>query len=147
MQERSMWNRLVSMLLISTTLAGCWYLTAGEWHDDPDNLAKALYFSIPDDVTAERSYYWQSPHFFTEDRYSFKIKYHQGFIDALTEHHDLVPIDSLDKKRTIACPSWFLPDDISKYTIFKRRNAGEWENFRLYIHKHNRMVYMCDELL
>jgi hypothetical protein len=109
--------------LLALLAAGCGYVMAGTWHDDPGNWQRAFQSTKPPDVTVVHSRYWRSPHWTYEFEYFFEIMPNAKLKEQIFTKNKLRKLtgDEATKARQNVfgdVPPWFAPKVWSEYDIW-----------------------------
>ena len=134
--------RLPLFFAIAALLAGCGYILAGEWRDDPKNWNRAFGAATPGGVIVHHSYYSRAPHFTTEWCYYFELEDSKasreaiGFYSFLKQSKKKLSELSLDAGR----PSWFLKEGPVEGVVWEYPGADQFfamidqKRGRIYVH-------------
>ena len=137
---------LVLLLLLS--VAGCGYVMAGQWEDDPKNWGRAFHSTKPPDVRVIHSRYWRSPHWSYEFQYFFDVAPNATLRAQLFREHKLRQLtgDEAERVRQDAFgdrPSWFAPKEANEYEVWVFEDAPG-SNFKVLIDKSSLEMFLND---
>ncbi|HUG11081.1 MAG TPA: hypothetical protein VMM36_08710 [Opitutaceae bacterium] len=134
--------RLSVLVSLTVLLAGCGYILAGEWRDDPKNWKRAFGVSTPGGVIVHHSYYSRAPHFTNEWCYYFELEDSRASRQAIGIYGLLKPSKRKASEITLkrGCPSWFMHELPVEGEVWEYPGADEFfvvidqARGRIYIH-------------
>jgi hypothetical protein len=141
-------SSIALFLLIVLFNAGCGYLTAGTWEDDPGNWNRALRSTKPPDVTVVHSKYWRSPHWTYEFEYFFEIAPNTTLTKQLFAQNKLRQVsgdEAAQSKKNVFgdAPSWFAPKAVTEYEVWVFEDQPD-RNFKILIDKKSGVMFLND---
>jgi hypothetical protein len=141
-------STIAVLFLIVQLNAGCGYVKAGTWEDDPGNWNRALQSTKPPDVTVIHSKYWRSPHWSYEFEYYFEIGPNVKLKEQLFGKNKLQRVngDEAAKVRKNVfgdVPPWFAPKNVTEYEIWVFEGEPNI-NFKILIDKKSGVMFLND---
>lgn len=140
--------RLATLVLLAVITAGCGYIMAGTWEDDPKNWGRAFQSEKPGDVVVVHSKYWRSAHWTYECAYSFEIQPTEELKQQLFTQNRLRRLsteEAATAKRSLgpAAPAWFAPGDIGRYEAWVYQDLPE-SNFKVFVDTQSGHLFLND---
>jgi len=137
----------LSLLLVLGN-AGCGYVKAGTWEDDPENWNRALRSTKPPEVEVMHSRYWRSPHWSYEFEYFFEIGPNAKLKEQLFGKNKLQQVtgdEAANIKRNVFRdpPKWFAPNDVTEYEVWVLEGEPN-SNFKVLIDKKSGVTFFND---
>ena len=141
-------STITLLLLIVLGNAGCGYVKAGTWEDDPGNWSRALQSTKPSDVEVIHSWYWRSPHWSYEFEYFFEIRPNAKLKEQLFGKNRLQQVTGEEatkiKKNLFGdVPTWFAPKDVTEYEVWVFEEEPN-SNFKILIDKKSGETFLND---
>ena len=135
-------------LLLACLAAGCGYVMAGTWHDDPGNWQRAFQSKKPPDVTVVHSKYYRSPHWTYEFEYFFEIAPNATLKEQLFTKNKLRELTGNEATKAREdvpgdVPSWFSPKVASEYRIWVFDGEPD-RHFKVMIDKTSGAMFLHD---
>jgi hypothetical protein len=141
-------SKIALLLLTFQFNAGCGYVKAGTWKDDPRNWNRAFESTKPSDVTVVHSEYWRAPHWTYEFEYYFEIWPNAKLKEQLFGKNKLRRVKGDEaaaiKKNVFGdAPSWFAPKDLAEYEVWVYEDEPN-SNFKVLIDKQSGVMFLND---
>jgi hypothetical protein len=141
-------STIALVLLLFLDNAGCGYVKAGTWEDDPGNWNRALQSTKPPNVEVIHSRYWRSPHWSYEFEYFFEIGPNAKLKEQLFGKNKLQQVTGDEamkiKKNTFGnLPKWFAPNDVTEYEVWVFEGEPN-SNFKVLIDKKSGVTFLND---
>jgi hypothetical protein len=114
---------VASVALVSVLAAGCGYIKAGTWEDDPKNWKRAFDQTKPEGVVVVHSKYWRGAHWTYECAYSFEIEVSPAVREELFRGDRLrrsAEVPQAEWKDMLGPhpPEWFCPKPADRYEVW-----------------------------
>ncbi len=142
------WSSIGLALLIALSTAGCGYVMAGTWEDDPGNWSRAFPTAKPPEVRVIHSKYWRSPHWTHESQYFFEIAPDPRFETLLfgkNKMRQATGAEAIQIKKNVFgdAPSWFAPRQANEYEVWVFEGTPD-RNFKVLIDRKSRVMFLAD---
>jgi hypothetical protein len=114
-----------SVLAWCLLLAGCGYISSGEWSDDPQNWSRAFGESRPaDGIEIVHSWYMRTPHWTAEFAWFFELQISETVRGQILKNPELKRIEGaargdVRQRMFSKQPEWFLPKSLDAYDAFQ----------------------------
>jgi len=140
--------RIRILAFAALLLAGCGYVAAGTWEDDPDNWGRAFSSTKPPDVRVVHSKYWRSPHFTYEYQYFFHMEGNDALWKQLSTDSGLARLDGDAATEAVSDffsdkPNWFLPESAEAYEVWVFADQPE-SHFKAFVHRRSGDLFLND---
>jgi hypothetical protein len=137
-----------AVLFLALLAAGCGYVMAGTWVDDPGNWSRAFHSTKPPDVTVVHSKYSRSPHFTFEFEYFFEIAPNTKLKEQLFSENKLrrlAGVEATKAKANVfgAVPAWFAPKAAGEYDTWVLEGEPN-RNFKVLIDRTSGVMFLSD---